>query len=74
MYHASVPRGAQLRRCSVFSCKSTFVPGGTNGVALKFKNPLSAAYADNFGLNRQLRRRFKVSSACGIKRSHSAAG
>lgn len=49
-------------------------PAGPNGVASKLKGPKRSSHAESEGLQWLARRRFSVSSACGMSRSHRSAG
>lgn len=55
-------------------CTSTRMPGGANGVRLKSNVPFNWAWAESFGLRRDPRTKFNVSSAWGRSLSHKWSG
>ena len=61
-------------RLEAASWTKTLVPGGERGVALKSKLPLMAAWAERIGFMRGERSRSRVSTAWGMRRSHSWEG
>ena len=62
--HPMTPCHPHFHRCPGFSCMTTFVPGGTIGVALKSNAPSNCAYTGSFGLMRDAHMRFNVVSTC----------
>ena len=53
---------------------STRVPGVASGVALKSKLLLMYSWYDRLGFTLELRKRFRVITACGMRQSHSDVG
>ena len=53
---------------------SSIIPGGASGVSLKSKFPWRYALADSLGFNPELRKRFIVMTAYGMRLYHSDSG
>ena len=66
--------GAHVPRTVGFSCTSTLVPNGANGVRLKSNGPFIIASADMQGLRRDGRKRFSVRFVCANNLSHNCSG
>ena len=49
-------------------------PGGASGYRSQLYGPLSASYAEIFGLILEARSKFSVSCTCGVNLSHNCSG
>ena len=74
MYHPLFAWKPQEARRPGFLWAKTFVPGGENGVEVKWKAPSNALNADNFGFNLQGLMMLRDHSPWGVRRSQKAMG
>ena len=74
MYHALVACAAHVPRWSGLRWARTFVLGGAIGVRLKLYRLCSCSHAESLELILEPCMRFRVSSDCGMVRSHRCMG
>ena len=71
MYQLSTECVEKEGRLEAASWADTLVPGGARGLALKSKFPLMDACAEGLGFVREERRRLRVITDWGMRRTHS---
>ena len=74
MYHPLFACKPQEAQWPGFSRAKTFVPGGANGVEVKWKAPYNASNANSFGFNLQGLMILRYQSPWGVRRSQKAMG